>query len=130
MLLRRPKSFTQRHFYGNLEIIFIKINKQKLNLFEGLAHGEKLFCLRSTFKEVKHMSSKENYFACKEQHKNSKNHSTKYVKIAEYDFHVLNAVALLVFASETVKVVQYFSASNGDFNGISVFAFFFKKKRD
>ena len=34
------------------------------------------------------------------------NHSTKYVKIAEYGFHVLNAVALLVFASETVKVVQ------------------------
>ena len=34
------------------------------------------------------------------------NHSTKYVRIAENDFHVLNAVALLVFASETVKVVQ------------------------
>ena len=47
-----------------------------------------------------------NYFACKEQHKNSKHHSTKYVNIAEYDFHVLNAVALLVFASATVKVVQ------------------------
>ena len=45
-------------------------------------------------------------FSCKEQHKSSKNRSTKYVKIAEYDFHVLNAIALLVFASETVKVVQ------------------------
>ena len=58
MLLRRSESFAQRNFYGNLEIIFIKINEQKLNLFEGLAHGEKLFCLRSTFKEVKCMSSK------------------------------------------------------------------------
>ena len=27
------------------------------------------------------------------------------LKIAKYDFYVLNAVALLVFASETVKVV-------------------------
>ena len=27
-------------------------------------------------------------------------------KIAEYDFHVLNAVALFDFASETVEVVQ------------------------
>ena len=43
MLLRRPESFAQRNFYGNLEIIFIKINQQKINLFEGLAHGEKLF---------------------------------------------------------------------------------------
>ena len=93
MLLRRSESFAQRHFYGNLEIIFIRVNEQKLNLFEGLAHGEKLFCLRSTFKEVKCLS-----FACKEQHKNFKNHSTKYVKIAEYDFFVLNAVTLLVFA--------------------------------
>ena len=58
MLLRRPESFTQRKFYGNLEIISIKINQQKLSLFEGLAHGEKLLCLRSTFKEVKCMSLK------------------------------------------------------------------------
>ena len=58
MLSRCSESFAQRNFYGNLEIIFIKINEQKLNLFEGLAHGEKLFCLRSTFKEVKCMSSK------------------------------------------------------------------------
>ena len=61
MLLRRPElltSFAQRNIYDILEIIFIKINQQNLNLFEGLAHGEKLFCLRSTFKEVKHMSSK------------------------------------------------------------------------
>ena len=58
MLLRRPESFAQRNFYGNLEIIFIKINQQKLNLFEGLAHGEKMFFLRSTFKEVKCVSSK------------------------------------------------------------------------
>ena len=56
---------------------------------------------------------------------NSTNHSTKYLKIAKYDFHVLNAVALLVFASETVKVVQQLSASKGDFNGISIFALFF-----
>ena len=40
MLLRRSKSLAQRNFYGNLEIIFIKINEQKLNLFEGLVHGE------------------------------------------------------------------------------------------
>ena len=46
------------------------------------------------------------YFAFKEQHNNSTDHSTKCLKIAKYDFHVLNAVALLVFASETVKVVQ------------------------
>ena len=39
MLLRRPELFAQRNFYGNLNIIFIKINEQKLNLFEGLAHG-------------------------------------------------------------------------------------------
>ena len=58
MLLRRSESFAQRNFYCNLEIIFIKINERKLNLFEGLAHGEKLFCLRSTFKEVNCMSSK------------------------------------------------------------------------
>ena len=58
MLLCRPESFGQRNFYGNLEIIFIKIKQQKLNLFEGLAHGEILFCLRSTFKEVKCMCSK------------------------------------------------------------------------
>ena len=56
MLLRCLESFAQRNFYGNLEIIFIKINQQKLNLLEGLAHGEKLFCF--TFKEVKYMSSK------------------------------------------------------------------------
>ena len=55
MLLRRSESFAQRNFYGKFEIIFIKINKQKLNRFEGSAHGEKLFCLRSTFKEVKCM---------------------------------------------------------------------------
>ena len=42
----------------------------------------------------------------KEQHNNSTNHYTKYLKIAKYDFHVLNAVAFLVFASRTVKVVQ------------------------
>ena len=47
-----------------------------------------------------------NYFACKEQHNNSTKHCTKCLKIAKYDFHVLNTVALLVFASETVKVVQ------------------------
>ena len=58
MLLRCLESFAQRNFYGNLEIIFIKIKQQKLNLLEGLAHDEKLFCLRSTFKEVKCMSSK------------------------------------------------------------------------
>ena len=58
MLSRRSESFAQRNFYGNLEIIFIRINQQKLNPFEGLAHGEKLFCLRGTFKEVKCMSSK------------------------------------------------------------------------
>ena len=55
MLLCRPESFAKRNFYGNLEIIFIKTNQQNLHLFEGLAHGEKLFCLRSTFKEVKCM---------------------------------------------------------------------------
>ena len=52
MLLRRSELFAQRFFYGNLEVIFIKINQLKLNLFEGLAHGEKLFCLGSSFKEV------------------------------------------------------------------------------
>ena len=44
MPTRRPESFAQRNVYGNLKIIFIKINQQKLNLFQGLAHGEKLFC--------------------------------------------------------------------------------------
>ena len=54
------------NFYGKpAEIIVLKINQQKLNLFEGLAHGEKWFCLRSTFIEVKCMSSKQSYFACK-----------------------------------------------------------------
>ena len=57
MLLRRSESLAQRNFYGNLEIMFIKINEQKLNLFEGSAHGEKLFCLRNTFKEVKYIAS-------------------------------------------------------------------------
>ena len=106
MLLHRPESCAQRNFDGNLEIILIKINLQKLNLLEGLAHGEKLFCLRSTFKEVRCMSSKKKCFACKEQHNNSTNHSTKYLKIAKYDVYVLYAVTLLVFASETVKIVQ------------------------
>ena len=58
MLLRRSESFAQNFYDINLEIICIKVKKQKLNLFEDLAHGEKLFCLRSTFKEVKCMSSK------------------------------------------------------------------------
>ena len=39
MLLRRPETFAQRNFYCNLAIIFLKINQQKLNLFEGLAEG-------------------------------------------------------------------------------------------
>ena len=39
MLLRCSESFAQRIFYGNVKIIFKKINEQKLNLFEGLAHG-------------------------------------------------------------------------------------------
>ena len=53
MLSSLSESFAQRNFYGNLEIILIKVNQQKLNLFKGLAHGEKLFSLRCTLKKSK-----------------------------------------------------------------------------
>ena len=52
------------------------------------------------------MSSKYNYFTCKEQHNNSTNHFTKYLKIAKYISFFFNVAALLVFANETVKVLQ------------------------
>ena len=40
-LSRRSQSFAQRNFCSNPENIFSKFNSQKLNRFEGLAHGEK-----------------------------------------------------------------------------------------
>ena len=39
-LLYRFQSFAQTKFYSNIENIFSKFNHQKLNPFEGLAHGE------------------------------------------------------------------------------------------
>ena len=39
-LLYRSQSFAQTNFYSNIENIFSKFNHQKLNPFEGLAHGE------------------------------------------------------------------------------------------
>ena len=39
-LLYRSQSFAQTNFYGYIENIFSKFNHQKLNPFEGLAHGE------------------------------------------------------------------------------------------
>ena len=49
MLLRRSELFAQRNFYGNLEVIFIKNNQQKLNLFEGLAHDKKIVLFTKYF---------------------------------------------------------------------------------
>ena len=39
-LLYRSQSFAQTNFYSYIENIFSKFNHQKLNPFEGLAHGE------------------------------------------------------------------------------------------
>ena len=39
-LLYRSQSFAQKNFYSFIENIFSKFNHQKLNPFEGLAHGE------------------------------------------------------------------------------------------
>ena len=91
MLLRCFESFAQRNFYGNNEIIFMKINQHKFNMFEGLEHS---ICLWN--KIILHAKN----------HIISTNHSAKYLKVAKYYFHVLNTVALLVFANGTVKVVQ------------------------
>ena len=38
--LYRSQSLTQTNFYSFIENIFSKFNQQKLNPFEGLAHGE------------------------------------------------------------------------------------------
>ena len=47
MFSRRSKSltFAQKMFTAILRSSLQNINQQKLNLFEGLAHGEKLFSL-------------------------------------------------------------------------------------
>ena len=39
-LSRRSQSFAQRNFYRNLKTILLRFNPQKLNPFEGFAHGE------------------------------------------------------------------------------------------
>ena len=39
-LLYRSQSFAQTNFYSYIEKIVSKFNHQKLNPFEGLAHGE------------------------------------------------------------------------------------------
>ena len=39
-LSRRSQSFAQRNFYRNLLTILLRFNRQKLNPFEGFAHGE------------------------------------------------------------------------------------------
>ena len=39
-LLYRSQSFAQTNFYSYIEKILSKFNHQKLNPFEGLAHGE------------------------------------------------------------------------------------------
>ena len=50
---------------------------------------------------------------------------TKYVKIAGYDFHVLNAVALPVFTSETAKLCNNFRPQMTILTVFRFFAFFF-----
>ena len=39
-LSRRSQGFAQINFYRNLETILLQFNRQKLNPFEGFAHGE------------------------------------------------------------------------------------------
>ena len=39
-LSRRSLSVAQRHFYKILQTILLTFNHQKLNRFEGFAHGE------------------------------------------------------------------------------------------
>ena len=48
-LLRRSISFAQRNFDTNLKTILRQFNRQKLNPFEGFAHGENQLALGSTF---------------------------------------------------------------------------------
>jgi len=43
---------------------------------------------------------------------------------------VLKTTEGFFFARERLKLIYQFAASNGDFNGISLFAFFFEIKGD
>ena len=74
------------------------------------------------------MPSKLNYFVYKEQRNISQNHSKRYLEIVKKDLSVLKTVEWFVFAREALKPVWYFSASNDEFDGVSLFAFFFEIK--
>ena len=85
-LLYRSQSFAQTNFYSYIENIFSKFNHQKLNPFEGLAHGENYFYSRSIFTEEKGILSKLNYFKRKEETK--KNHFVRSYEIEKEDWSV------------------------------------------
>ena len=61
---------------------------QKLNPFEGLAHGENYFYSRSMFTEEKGILSKLNYFKRKEESNVYKNHFVRSYEIEKEDWSV------------------------------------------
>ena len=85
-LLYRSQSLAPANFYSYNENIFLKFNHQKLNPFEGLAHGENYFYSRSIFTEEKGILSKLNYFKRKEETK--KNHFVRSYEIEKEDWSV------------------------------------------
>ena len=52
----------------------------------------------------------------------------KLLRDAKVDFGVLKTTKGFVFARKRLKLMSEFTASNGDFNGSSLFAFFFEIK--
>ena len=87
-LLYRSQSFAQTNFYSYIEKILSKFNHQKLNPFEGLAHGENYFYSRSIFIEEKCILSKLNYFKRKEERNVYKNHFVRSYEIEKEDWSI------------------------------------------
>ena len=75
------------------------------------------------------MPSKFNYFVYKEQRNIHENYSNICLEIVKNGFGALKAVEWFGFTHEPHKRDQEFGVSNRDFNGFSIFAFFFEIKR-